>query len=321
MQRDESWRPTASIATLRLRAALLKKLRGFFEARGVLEVETAALSHAGATDRHLVSFSVPQPRAGDLYLQTSPEFHMKRLLAAGSGDIYQLCKVFRDGEAGRHHNPEFTLLEWYRLGFDHHALMREVAELVSTLLPDRVAEPEYLSYREAFERYAGFDPFSSSPVDCRAALQEHGIPLPAAALDYDGWLDFTAGTLVYPALGEGGITFIYDYPTSQAALARIRAGTPPVAERFEVFIDGMELANGFHELTDAAEQRQRFEQDLRLRASQGSPAVPLDEQLLAALQSGLPTCAGVALGFDRLVMLAAGADSIEDVIPFPIERA
>ena len=321
MKRDESWRPSASTANLRLRAELLKKLRAFFEARGVLEVETPALSRAGVTDRHLASFCVQKPHAGNLYLQTSPEFHMKRLLAAGSGDIYQLCKVFRDGEAGRRHNPEFTLLEWYRLGFDHNALMREVAELVSTLLPDMVAEPEYLSYREAFECYAGFNPFSSSPADCRAALQEHGISLPAAELDYDSWLDLTAGTLVYPALGEGGITFIYDYPTSQAALARIRAGDPPVAERFEVFLNGMELANGFHELTDAKEQRQRFEQDLKLRAAHGLPPMPMGEHLLAALRSGLPACAGVALGFDRLVMLAADADYIEEVIAFPIERA
>lgn len=321
MKRDESWCPSASTVNLRLRAELLKKLRAFFEARSVMEVETPALSHAGVTDRHLTSFCVQPPRSGYLYLQTSPEFHMKRLLAAGSGDIYQLCKVFRDGEAGRRHNPEFTLLEWYRVGFDHQRLMREVTELVSTLLPDRVAEPEYLSYREAFERYAGFNPFSGSPADCGAALQQHGITLPAVELDYDSWLDLTAGTLVYPALGEGGITFIYDYPASQAALARIRSDDPPVAERFEAFINGMELANGFHELTDAEEQRQRFEQDLKLRAAQGLPAMPVDEHLLAALRSGLPACAGVALGFDRLVMLAANAGCIEDVITFPIERA
>jgi len=318
---DESWRPSASTANLRVRADLLKKLRAFFETRGVLEVETPVLSRAGVTDRHLASFCVQQPRSSDLYLQTSPEFHMKRLLAAGSGDIYQVCKVFRDGETGRRHNPEFTLLEWYRLGFDHQRLMQEVAELVRWLVPGMGAEPEYLSYREAFERYTGFNPFSGSPADCRAALQEHGISLPAAQLDYDSWLDFTAATLVYPALGEGGITFIYDYPASQAALARIRDGAQPVAERFEVFIDGMELANGFHELTDAAEQRQRFQQDLRLRAAHGLPAVPMDEHLLAALRSGLPPCAGVALGFDRLVMLASGAGCIEEVITFPIERA
>ncbi|HVA55722.1 MAG TPA: EF-P lysine aminoacylase EpmA [Gammaproteobacteria bacterium] len=321
MQRDESWRPTASTAKLRLRAGLLKKLRTFFEARGVLEVETPALSYAGATDRHLASFRVQQTRSVDLYLQTSPEFHMKRLLAAGSGDIYQLCKVFRDGETGRRHNTEFTLLEWYRLGFDHHRLMREVAELVSWLVPIADAEPEYLSYREAFERYAGFNPFSSVPAECRDALQQHGITPPAVDLDYDGWLDFTAATLVYPALGEAGITFIYDYPASQAALACIRNDAPPVAERFEAFLDGMELANGFHELADAEEQRQRFDQDLKLRAVQGLPAVPMDEHLLAALQSGLPPCAGVALGFDRLVMLAANVGTIDEVITFPIERA
>jgi elongation factor P--(R)-beta-lysine ligase len=321
VKRDESWRPTASPANLELRAGLLKKLRAFFEARGVMEVETPALSHAGVTAIHLASFVVPQAAHGQLYLQTSPEFHMKRLLAAGSGDIYQLCKAFRAGEAGRRHNPEFTLLEWYRLGFDHQRLMREVAELVNALLPELAAEPEYLSYQEAFERYAGFNPFSATPADCRAALQQHGIDPPAGELDFDAWLDFTAGTLVYPALGEASITFIYDYPARQAALARIRHGQPPMAERFEAFIDGMELANGFHELADAGEQRQRFLRDLESRAARGLPAVAMDEHLLAALESGLPACAGVALGFDRLVMLAAGARRIEEVIPFPIERA
>jgi elongation factor P--(R)-beta-lysine ligase len=318
---DQLWRPAASSANLRLRARLASKLRVFFETHAVLEVETPVLSHAGATDLHLASFRVPQQASADLYLQTSPEFHMKRLLAAGSGDIFQLCKVFRAGEAGRRHNPEFTLLEWYRRGFDHHRLMREVAELVSWLMPETQAEPEYLSYRAAFERYAGFDPFTGSAADCRNALQQHGISLPAAELDYDGWLDFAAGTLIYPALGEGGLTFIYDYPAGQAALARVRDGDPPVAERFEAFLNGMELANGFHELADAGEQRRRFEHDLELRAAQKLPPVPVDEKLLAALQAGLPECAGVALGFDRLVMLAAGARSIADVIAFPIDRA
>ncbi len=318
---EEHWRPTASPANFRLRAELLKKARAFFDARGVLEVETPALSHAGATDRHLASFCVKQPHTGNLYLQTSPEFHMKRLLAAGAGDIYQLCKVFRAGEAGRQHNPEFTLLEWYRLGFDHRRLMQEVAELVCRLLPDVDAEPDYLSYRQAFERYAGFNPLNGNPANCRAALQQHGITPPPVDLDYDAWLDFTAGTLVYPALGQGRITFVYDYPASQAALARIRADDPPVAERFEAFLNGMEFANGFHELADATEQQQRFEHDLELRAAQGLPPVLMDGALLAALQSGLPVCAGVALGFDRLVMLAAKASSIEDVIAFPFARA
>ncbi|MDE2236105.1 MAG: EF-P lysine aminoacylase GenX [Gammaproteobacteria bacterium] len=315
------WQPTASNSHLRLRAGLLNKLRSFFSARQVLEVETPALSHFGATDRHIASFQVPQSGAPSLYLQTSPEFHMKRLLAAGSGDIYQVSRVFRADESGRRHNPEFTLLEWYRVGYDHRRLMSEVAELLGTLLPELAAEPEFLSYRDAFQCYAGFDPFVASPVDCRQALQQHGITPPTEDLDYDSWLDLTAGNLVYPALGEGGVTFIYDYPASQAALARIRSGDPPVAERFEVFVNGMELANGFHELADAVEQQRRFAQDLEARARLGLPAVAMDTRLLAALQAGLPDCAGVALGFDRLVMLAAKVESIGDVMAFPSERA
>lgn len=322
MWREEGWRPTASLANLRLRAELLKKIRAFFEVRGVLEVETPSLSHAGATDRHLASFRVENPRGGHLYLHTSPEFPMKRLLAAGSGDIWQLCKVFRAGEAGRLHNPEFSMIEWYRLGFDHHRLMRETAELIQALLPFRQKPPEYLSYREAFKLYAGFDPFHAGKQTCIRALESAGKSVPAESeLDMDGWLDLVAGELVYPLLGRERIVFVYDYPASQAALARIRAGDPPVAERFEAFLDGMELANGFHELSDAKEQRRRFEADRAYRRAHGLPEMPMDEHLLAALETGLPDCAGVALGFDRVAMLAAGAKSIDEVITFPFERA
>ncbi len=316
------WQPTASLEVLKLRAELLTKLRAFFSARGVLEVDTPALSAAGATDRHIQSFRVEDARKGHLYLHTSPEFPMKRLLAAGYGDIWQLAKVFRQGEAGRHHNPEFSLLEWYRLGFDHHRLMQEVAELVSALLPAFIRKPESLTYREAFLRHAGLDVFKAGKQECIAALTQTGRQVPAEdELDLDGWLDMVAGDLVYPALGKGGLTFIYDYPASQAALARVRPGVPPVAERFEAFLEGMELANGFHELADAAEQRRRFEQDRAWRRTHGLMDVPMDEQLIAALTHGLPECSGVALGFDRLLMLAAGARSIQDVIAFPSDRA
>lgn len=319
---NEDWRPTASFEVLKLRAELLKKLRAFFDVRSVLEVETPSLSHAAATDRHLASFRVKNRDSEPLYLHTSPEFPMKRLLAAGSGDIWQLCKVFRAGEAGRFHNPEFTLIEWYRLGFDHHRLMREVAELIIALVPSVTAEPEYLTYRAAFQRYAGINPMQTDAAACREVLRIRGNEVPAAkALDTDSWLDLLAGEVVYPALGHGQATFVYDYPASQAALARIRPDTPPVAERFEVFVNGIELANGFHELADADEQRRRFERDLELRRVDKLPAMPMDEHLLQALQRGLPDCAGVALGFDRLLMLAAGARSIEDVIGFPFARA
>lgn len=316
------WQPIASLSILKLRAELLTQLRAFFAARGVLEVDTPALSRAGATDRHIASFRVEDGRGCMHYLHTSPEFPMKRLLAAGYGDIWQLVKVFRMGEAGRHHNPEFSLLEWYRLGFDHHRLMQEVAELVAALLPAQSRPPEKLTYREAFLRHAGLDVFQAGKKECITALTRAGRQVPAEdELDLDGWLDMVAGDLVYPALGQGGLTFIYDYPASQAALARLRPGEPPVAERFEAFLGGVELANGFHELADAAEQRRRFEQDQAYRRTQGLMAVPMDEHLLAALSHGLPECSGVALGFDRLLMLASDARSIQDVIAFPSDRA
>lgn len=315
------WRPAASLENLKLRAELLRKLRAFFDARGLLEVETPVLSRAGSTDRHLGSFRIDDAQ-GSRYLHTSPEFPMKRLLAAGSGDIWQVCKVFRADEVGRFHNPEFTLIEWYRLGFDQHRLMREVAELVTTLVPSVAGEPEYLTYREAFQRHAGIDPFQMDAQLCRSALQNAGREPPAVTeLDDDDWLDLVAGELVYPALGQHGIAFVYDYPANQAALARIRPDEPPVAERFEAFVRGVELANGFHELADPDEQRRRFEGDLERRRDDGLPMVPMDEHLLQALGQGFPDCAGVALGFDRLAMLATDAVSVENVIAFPWQRA
>ena len=315
------WRPTAPLENLKLRAELLTKLRVFFAARNVLEVDTPALSQAGATDRHIQSYRVENPAGVTLYLHTSPEFPMKRLLAAGYGDIYQLCKVFRSGEAGRMHNSEFTMLEWYRIGFDHHQLMAEVAVLIGGLIPE-LGPPEFLTYREAFQMHAGFDVAKSGSKECIAALNRAGRQVPAEdQLDYDGWLDMVAGDLVYPALGKGHLTFIYDYPASQAALARVWPGDPPVAERFEAFIDGVELVNGFHELADAAEQRRRFKADRTYRERHGLMDIPYDEHLLSALGQGLPDCAGVALGVDRLVMVAAAARSLDEVIAFPADRA
>lgn len=322
MRREENWRPTASLANLRLRAELLKKIRVFFEVRGVLEVETPALSHAGATDRNLTSFAVADPAGGSLYLHTSPEFPMKRLLAAGYGDIWQLCKVFRAGEQGRLHNPEFSLLEWYRVGMDHHRLMREVSDLLATLIQGLEPEPESLTYREAFQRHAGLDAFTADSATCIGALRAVGLTPPAEGeLDRDGWLDMVAGELVYPRLGHGRVTFLYDYPASQAALARIRPDDPPVAERFEAFFEGRELANGYHELADSAEQSSRFEADRIYRRAQGLADVPADGNLVAALAYGFPDCAGVALGFDRIVMLAAQAAALAEVIAFPFDRA
>jgi lysyl-tRNA synthetase class 2 len=296
----------------------------------VLEVETPALSAAAVTDPHLASFAVrytgPGPRHGQpLYLHTSPEFPMKRLLAAGSGCIYQIARVFRDGEAGRRHNPEFTLLEWYRVGFDHHRLMDEVTELVTELLAERLAlaEPERFSYRKLFQHHLNLDPHRASMAELADCAEKHSVPIPPEmpADDADPWLDLLLTHWIEPRLESGRLTFVYDYPASQAALARLRPGDPPVGERFELYVGGVELANGFHELGDAAEQRRRFELGNAARQARELPLMPVDENLLAALAAGLPACAGVALGFDRLVMLAAGKASLAEVMAFPVGRA
>jgi lysyl-tRNA synthetase class 2 len=250
---------------------------------------------------------------------------MKRLLAAGSGSIYQISKVFRDGEAGRRHNPEFTLLEWYRTGFDHLHLMDEVEALVVSVLQGRLSlrETQRLSYREAFVRHAGIDPHAADTVALGDCTRRHGIAMPAGMENADRslWLDLLMTHVVEAQLGRECLCFVYDYPADQASLARIRPGAPALAERFELYVQGVELANGFHELADSAEQRRRFEQDNAARQARGLPVLPVDEHLLAALGHGLPDCAGVALGLDRLVMLAADARAIQDVISFPIDRA
>jgi lysyl-tRNA synthetase class 2 len=319
----DDWRPTASIEVLRLRAAMVATIRAFFDAGEVLEVETPLLASAPVTDLHLQALSCRYrgPGADEgrmLYLQTSPEFAMKRLLAAGSGPVYQICKAVRDGEAGRRHNPEFTILEWYRPGWDHHRLMDEIDELLAAVLG--TGPGERLSYAEAFERHAGFDPHREPDDGLRARVTAFGVRS-ATGLGRDDLLDLALTHLVEPKLGHCQPSFVSDYPASQAALARIRPGDPPLAERFEVFVEGLELANGYHELTDPEAQRQRFEHDLEARRAAGLPQVPIDEHLLAALEHGLPECAGVALGVDRLVMLAAGAREIAEVLAFPINRA
>ena len=307
----------ATIDTLRFRAALLARIRAFFAARGVLEVETAALSPAAPTDPALESIAADVERlGGKRFLHTSPEFAMKRLLADGIGDIYQLCRVYRDGEIGRWHQPEFTMLEWYRIGFDDGKLMDEVEALVREAAGGRAAEwPACrIAYREAFERALGVDPFASTHA-VEECLRERGIDVPAG-LDADGVLDLAFAAVVMPALPTDTWVFVHDYPASQAALARIKPGTPPVAARFELFAQGLELANGWAELTDAAEQRRRFDADQRVRQQRGLPRRPIDEAFLAALEQGLPDCAGVALGVDRLVAVAAGLPSIAATVAF-----
>jgi lysyl-tRNA synthetase class 2 len=249
---------------------------------------------------------------------------MKRLLATGAGSIYQLCKVFRDGECGAQHNPEFTLLEWYRTGFDHLDLMAEVEQLLAVVLADiaPLAAVHHWTYRELFLQYAGIDPFAASPDELKTLL-ESGCDISCVGLsgdDLDGWLDLMMTHVIEPQLGAG-LVFVRDYPASQAALARLRPGTPSVAARFEAYLNGVELANGFHELVDAAEQRVRFENDLKRRRNSKLTCVNMDERLLSALESGLPDCAGVALGVDRLVMIASGANCLNEVIAFPFDVA
>lgn len=322
------WRPAASIDVLKMRALMLARIREFFRRRDILEVETPALSAAGATDPHLHSFTVrtafADDRAAPLCLHTSPEFPMKRLLAAGSGSIYQICKVFRAAEVGRLHNPEFTLVEWYRVGFGYHELMDEVAALVAESLDGfRILAPtEKLTYRDAFVHACGIDPHSATSEEMIDLARARGIIVAGLSVDdRNGWRDLLLTRLVEPNLGNRRLTFIYDFPATAAALARIRPGEPAVAERFELYLDGVELANGFQELTDPQEQRRRFEQDARARDQRGLALVPMDRRLLAALTHGLPACSGVALGFDRLVRSAARVASVAETLAFPIDRA
>lgn len=301
---------------------MLAAARRFFAERQVLEVETPILSAAAVSDPQIESLTTriggaPAPA----YLCTSPEYAMKRLLAAGSGDIYQIGKVFRDEERGRWHNPEFTMIEWYRVGFDDGALMTEVEEFVGCLLaPHRPLQAaERLSYSAALERHAGIGAHGATDRELDEAARRHGVVC-GSDLDRDAKLDLLMGLVVGPKLGRTRPCFVHDYPASQAALARLKPGLPPVAARFELYIDGLELANGFHELSDSREQRARFVQDLALRRARGQVQPPLDEHLLEALNH-MPECAGVALGFDRLVAVAIRAARLSEGMAFSIDNA
>ncbi len=322
---DIDWRPGADITALRVRAAVLAGLRAYFAEHGVLEVETPLLCRSGGTDPQIeplrTRFNGPGFADGvELYLQTSPEFAMKRLLAAGSGPIYQICKAFRDGEAGRLHNPEFTMLEWYRSAFDLVQLMDEVAAVLRLALAAPTLAVEHVSYAESFERDLGIDIFGITASALQAFAVDHDlIGAAQLELDKDGWLDLLMSHLIQPALGKDCLCFVTDYPASQAALARLNPDGRTAA-RFEVFHQGIELANGFHELTDAGEQAARFEADNCKRKSEGQHPIVVDRQLLAAMEAGLPDCAGVAVGLDRLLMLRLGFDDIDAVLGFSLSR-
>ncbi len=323
MTKHDDFRPAASIENLRLRAELLRRLREFFDRREFLEVETPLLSADTVVDRHLdpLAVELADGRVGPpkrLWLQTSPEFCMKRLLAAGSGPIYQVTRAFRAGEQGPLHNGEFTMVEWYGPGHDMDQGMRLTSDVCETLL-DR-GPAEQIAYADAFGEHVGLDPHASETGQLIAAVRELGIrpPESLSADDRDGWLDLLLVERVQPHLGKHRPTILYDYPASQAALARIRGN---VAERFELYVSGIELANGYHELLDPAELRRRNHDVNAQRQTDGKPTLPEESRLLAAMESGLPPSVGVALGFDRTVMLAAGAETIAQVMPFPMDRA
>jgi len=322
MKSGAEWRPTAPLSCLQLRARLLRHIRDYFAEQQVLEVETPVLAVCGASDPQIDSLITHVQGCNDgrpLYLQTSPEYAMKRLLAAGSGPIYQIGKVFRDAESGRLHSTEFTLLEWYRPGFDHHALMNEVEELVARLLG--IDEPaQRLSYAALFQHYLDIDPLQVDVTSLRACAVRHQISVTGLGDDCDAWLDLLLSHVIQPQLaarsGQARMLFVYDYPPSQAALARINEHG--LGERFELYLDGIELANGYYELLDTGEQRRRFELDNRQRLAMGKSEMPVDERLLAALTSGLPDCAGVALGVDRLILCAAGEKTLAHVQAFTL---
>jgi lysyl-tRNA synthetase class 2 len=320
------WEPSAGFDALRLRAQLYAAIREFFAERNVLEVETPLLSQAGNTDPNIASFSLRFSGRTDggsrtRWLRTSPEYPLKRLIAAGLGDCYELGRVFRDGEAGGRHNPEFTMLEWYRVGWDHDRLIDEVATLVrrALALVGRDATMQRISFRELYLQRLQLDPFTADAATLRAALGD--IDIDPHGLVRDDWLDLLLTHRLQPSFEPDRLLVVYDYPASQCALARIRAEDPPVAERFEVYLGPLELANGYHELADADEQRARFQRDVEARGERGIVAPPVDERLLSALRAGLPDCAGVALGIDRLLMAMRGSDRIADVLAFPFGHA
>ncbi len=315
-----SWKPTASIETLKARAKILARVREFFSERNILEVETPLLSRHSVTDRYMKSFEVKDFMGGEGFLQTSPEYAMKRLLAAGSGSIFQICKAFRQDEVGARHNPEFTMLEWYVEGFDHYQLMEQVFQLLNTL-SHKPLNLSRLSYQEVFEQYLDINPFEVTKPQLAELSGDLLGDLPED-LESDDYLALLFEDQIEPKLGQANeVCFIYGYPASQAALAKLDPESPQTACRFEVYWRGVELANGFSELTCVAEQRRRFEMDNAWRKENGLPQMSIDEHFLTALEVGLPECAGVALGLDRLIMILLELSDLTEVAAFPADRA
>lgn len=311
-----NWKPTASQDNIVLRANLYEKIRSFFSSRNILEVETPLLCQHTVTDPHIESFSVPVNAQKNYYLQTSPEYAMKRLLAAGSGAIYQITKSFRVGESGRQHNPEFTMLEWYRPDFNHHDLMDEINDFLQFTVNTKPAEK--ISYQQLFLNHLNIDPLQIDLSELKKIISKNNINIDTSNIDHDTALQILLSHLIEPSMGIEKPLFLYDFPPSQAALSIIKSG---VAQRFELYINGSEIANGFHELTDAAEQQKRFEKNQQDRKNNHQVVPGIDHYFIDALKSGLPHCAGVAIGIDRLLMHYAKINNIQDVLSFPFERA
>ncbi len=318
--KSTDWRPNASLEVLKARASMLSQIRTFFQQKQILEVDTPSISHSTITDVYLdapeVQFPIADSESSRLFLQTSPEFSMKRLLAAGSGSIYQVCRCFRDDERGRIHNPEFLMLEWYHLDYNLHQLMNEMDELLSVILQTK--QSERISYQQLFLNSINIDPLTISTDELQKLVNDINGPY---LEDKDQLLNCLFVSLIEPKLAKETPLFVHHFPASQASLAKLSKDDPRTAERFELYFQGIELANGFYELQDVVEQRKRFEQDNQQRKNLGKNEKPIDEMFLDALTSGLPKCSGVALGLDRLLMLKLNENSIDQVMPFTFDRA
>jgi lysyl-tRNA synthetase class 2 len=324
----DDWRPVCSLAHLHLRAQMLYDIRGFFSERSVLEVETPLLCHGIGTDPQLEFFTTDcylPPLQQTLFLQTSPEFAMKRLLATGSGSIYQICKAFRNGESGRFHNPEFTMLEWYRVGFKLSQLMDEIDELIERLFKTHrsLNETQRFSYQDIFLSFTDLNPLEFSYENYCAYALDNLLPeaVNICRQDHSLWLDFIFSHKVQPYLGENALCMVYGYPACQSSLARINEYNSQITDMVEIFFNGIELGNGYYELTDPEEQNRRFNEEIRIRQQRKLPVTSKDKYLISALEAGLPECSGMAIGLDRLLMVLTDSTAIDDVLSFPLRRA